>query len=56
MTYMLPSNPTLPHKPKQNNCIKLAYDRNHSMKKRKKEEEKERRKKRETPVVFSGLG
>jgi hypothetical protein len=53
----MPTNPTLPHKPKQNNCIKLFYTRNDRMKKkqrkkqaRKKErrrEKKEKRKKEE---------
>jgi hypothetical protein len=44
---MLPTNPTLPHKPKQSNCIKLFSNQNDRMKKKKGEEEerkKERRK------------
>jgi hypothetical protein len=45
----LPTNPTLPRKPKQKNCIKFVYNHNHRMKKKKKREKnkRERKKKRE---------
>jgi hypothetical protein len=49
----MPTNLTLPHKPKQNNCIKLFYTQNDRMKKnkgknkRERKKEEERRKKRE---------
>jgi hypothetical protein len=45
ITHMLPTNPIMPHKPKQNNCIKLVYNQNHRMKKE-EEEEAERKEER----------
>jgi hypothetical protein len=44
---MLPTNPTLPHKPKQNNCIKLFYNQSDQMKKKKKKKKKKKRKEEE---------
>jgi hypothetical protein len=65
MTNMLPTNPTLPHKPKQNHCIKLAYNQNHQIIKNKKiiiikeeeeEETEEERKKEEKRKNERGSG